>query len=54
MTIINKTMECKVSKSTDIRKMTIEYFQKSGFIHRNNANSDSKILFERGSILSNM
>ena len=51
---IKKTIEFKVSEPAELKKMTIEYFEKSGFKHLNNNSTDSKITFERGSIFSNM
>ncbi|CAM3051733.1 hypothetical protein [Flavobacterium succinicans] len=54
MTGIKKTIEFKVSEPTDLKKMTIEYFKKSGFKHVDNNTTDRKIIFERGSIASNM
>lgn len=54
MTAIKKTIEFKASESTDLRKMTIEYFQKSGFKLIDNKATDNRIVFERGSIASNM
>ena len=54
MTAIKKTIEFKVSEPTDLKKMTIEYFQKSGFKQVDNKTTDSRITFERGSIASNM
>lgn len=54
MTAIKKTIELKVSEPTDLKKMTIEYFQKSGFKKVYNNKDDNKLTFERGSIASNM
>lgn len=54
MTVIKKTIEFKVSEPIDIKKMTIEYFKKSGFKYMDNNSNDGKIIFERGSIASNM
>ncbi|MBK9271634.1 MAG: hypothetical protein IPM48_08540 [Saprospiraceae bacterium] len=54
MTAIKKTIEFKVSEPTDLRKMTIDYFKKSGFKHLDNNTSDKTIIFERGSIATNM
>ncbi|MCU0392809.1 MAG: DUF4133 domain-containing protein [Thermoflexibacter sp.] len=54
MTAIKKTIGFKALESTDLRKMTIEYFQKSGFKHIDNKTTDNIIIFERGSITSNM
>lgn len=54
MTSIRKTIEFKVLEPTDLRKKTVEYFQKSGFKHVDNKDTDNIIVFERGSINSNM
>lgn len=54
MTEIKKTIEFIASESTELRKMTIDYFQKSGFRQRDNKKTDNRIIFERGSIASNM
>lgn len=54
MTTIKKTIGFNASDSTDLKKMTIEYFQKNGFKQKNNENSDTRILFERGSFVSNL
>jgi len=54
MTAIKKTIEFKASESTELREKTIEYFQKSGFKYVDNKTNDNRIVFERGSIASNM
>jgi hypothetical protein len=54
MTAFKRTIEFKVSESTNLKKMTIEYFTKSGFKHIVNGSTDKKIIFQRGSIASNM
>lgn len=54
MTAIKKTIGFKASESTDLRKMIIEYFQNSGFKLIDNKAIDNRIVFERGSIASNM
>ncbi|OOV25891.1 hypothetical protein BXU11_14625 [Flavobacterium sp. LM5] len=54
MTVIKKTIEFKVSESVDLRKMTIGYFQKSGFKNVDNKNTNNRIIFERGSMSSNL
>ena len=51
---IKKTIEFKVSEPADLKKMTFEYFEKSGFKHVYDNSTDRKITFERGSIFSNM
>jgi hypothetical protein len=54
MTAIKKIIEFQVSEPTDLEKMTMEYFTKSGFKHKENSSTDKKIIFNRGSIASNM
>lgn len=54
MRAIKRTIEFKVSETTDLKKMTIEYFTKSGFKHLDTDSTDQKIIFQRGSIASNM
>lgn len=51
---MKKTIEFKVSEPTDLKKMTIEYFKKSGFKHEDSNTTGRKIIFARGSIASNM
>jgi hypothetical protein len=54
MTSIKRTFEFIISEPTDLRKMTIEYFEKSGFKQFDNQSTETKIKFGRGSIASNM
>lgn len=54
MTAIKRTIKFKVSEPTDLKKMTIDYFTKSGFKHIDNVSNNKKIFFQRGSIASNM
>lgn len=54
MTAIKKIIEFKISEPTDLKKISIEYFKKSGFKQVDNKTTDNRIKFERGSIASNM